>query len=55
MILIWLHLHRPVPAALVRCYGSGLLALGLRCLSCPDCATDEPGDDVADVPVWPWR
>ena len=52
--MIWFHLHRPVPAALVRCYGSGLLTRLIFCLGCEDCGPVAMGDDVEDVPVWPW-
>ena len=53
VVVIWLHLYRPAPAALVRCYGSGLLTWALRCNGCEDCGPVEMGEDVGDVPVWP--
>lgn len=51
--MIWLHLHRPAPAALVRCYGSGWLAVEIWCFGCEDCGPVEMGEDVGDVPGWP--
>lgn len=51
--MIWLHLYRQVDA-LTRCYGSGLLTWTLRCLGCADCGPVEMGEDVEDVPRWPW-
>ena len=51
--MIYLHLHRPEPTALVRCYGSGLLTRAIRCLGCEDCGPVEMGEDVEDVPGWP--
>lgn len=53
--MTYLHLHRPAHGPLTRCYGSGLLALGLRCLGCPDCYEAEADEDVGDVPGWPAR
>ena len=50
--MIWLHLHRPAPAALVRCYGSGWLTVEIRCFGCEDCGPVEMGEDVGDLPVW---
>lgn len=51
--MIYLHLHRPEPPALIRCYGSGWLTLDLWCFGCEDCGPVEMGEDVEDVPRWP--
>lgn len=51
--MTWLHLHRPEPPALIRCYGSGWLTLELWCIGCEDCGLVEMGEDVEDVPRWP--
>lgn len=54
VVIAYLHLYRPAPAALTRCYGSGLLTRLIFCLGCEDCGPVEAGEDVGDVPGWPW-